>query len=230
MTICPLPAAVFDGVIDVSHHNGAIDWPSVAGAGIALAFIKATQGTGFVDPAFARNRAAAVEAGVLVVPYHFLDSADPDDQADHFLDATGLGAAQPAMIDWESAAPAASLVAFGQAIAEATGRDPVAYYGFAQLPEADLDLARWPLMLPAYPGGNAPGHYASLVTYPPRLPPGRKLSWDDGGRPYDFHQYTPAGRVAGIAGAVDRSVWVGTRAELALWYATGVLPGGPPTG
>src|SRR6266568_7684809 len=90
-----LPAVVCDGVVDVSHHNGAIDWPAVAGARIALAFIKATQGVGFVDPAFESNRNAAVNAGILVVPYHFLDTADPDEQAGHFLDVPVLAAAQP---------------------------------------------------------------------------------------------------------------------------------------
>src|SRR5271169_1638220 len=100
MTDYELPAIVCDGVIDVSHHNGAIDWPAVAGAGIALAFIKATQGAGFVDPAYDRNRGAAVNAGVLAIPYHFLDTSDPDRQAEHFLAAAGLGAAQPGMLDW----------------------------------------------------------------------------------------------------------------------------------
>jgi lysozyme len=224
MTVCGLPAVVFDGVIDVSHHNGAIDWPAVAGAGIALAFIKATQGAGFVDPAFERNRGGAVNAGVLVVPYHFLDISDPDQQAAHFLAATDLAAAQPAMLDWETAAPASALVAIGRAVADRTARDPVAYYGFAQLPEARPDLSRWPLMLPEYPRGTAPGRYADLVQRAPRLPPGRPVAWNGGPRPYDFHQYTPAGRVAGIATPVDRSVWVGTLADLQAWYATGALP------
>lgn len=128
MTSCNLPPIVFDGVIDVSHRNGAIDWPAVAGGGIALAFVKATQGTRFVDPKFQRNRADAERAGVLVVPYHFLDAADPDQQADHFLAVTGLDCGQPGMIDWESATPTSAVVAFGTALARQTGRDPVAYY------------------------------------------------------------------------------------------------------
>jgi lysozyme len=222
-TICPLPLLVCDAVIDVSHHNGAIDWPAVAACGIALAFIKATQGGRFVDPAYQRNRAAAASAGILAVPYHFLDGADPDAQAEHFLAVTGLSAGETAMIDWESAASAAALVAFGAMLADAAGRDPLAYYGFAQLPEADPTLARWPLMLPGYPRGDTPGDYRALVTRPPRLPPGRTSSWDQG-RPYDFHQYTPAGRVPGIATAVDRSVWVGSAADLRAWFATGTLP------
>jgi lysozyme len=222
-----LPDQALDAVIDVSHHNGAIDWPEVAAAGIALAFIKATQGERFVDPAFARNRRAAAAAGILAVPYHFLDGAAPLRQAAHFLAATGLAAGDAAMIDWESAAPAAALVAFGTAIGERSGRDPLCYYGRAQLPAADPVLARWPLMLPAYPKGAAAGDYRSLVARPPRLPPGRAASWQ-AGRPYDFHQYTPAGRIAGIAGPVDRSIWVGSAGALAVWFATGALP--PPAG
>ena len=223
-----LPAIVFDGVIDVSHHNGAIDWPAVAAAGIALAVIKATQGTGFVDPAFARNRNAAVQAGVLTVPYHFLDIADPDSQAAHFLAVSELAPGQPAMIDWETAATLSSVVAFGRAVADRTGRDPLAYYGFAQLTQASPDLSRWPLMLPAYPRGDRPGDYRLLVERAPRLPPGRPAIWARSGggapRPYDFHQYTPAGRVAGIVTPVDRSIWVGSLANLQAWYATGALP------
>jgi lysozyme len=226
MTECALPPAVLDAIIDVSHYNGAIDWPAVAAAGIALVFVKATQGTGFVDPAFARNRDGAAAAGLLVVSYHFLDASDADEQAAHFLDVAGLARGQPAMIDWETAAPAAAVVTFGQALAECAGRDPLAYYGCAQLRQADPTLSRWPLMLPAYPRGNTPGCYDTLVTRAPRLPPGRAPSWDIG-RPYDFHQYTPAGRLPGIATAVDRSVWTGTLAELQVWFATAALPAAP---
>ena len=89
MNRCSLPEAAFDGVIDVSHHNGAIDWPAVAGAGIALVFVKATQGARFVDPTFERNRTAAAAAGVLVVPYHFIDGTDPEQQAEHFITIAG---------------------------------------------------------------------------------------------------------------------------------------------
>ncbi len=224
MTECMLPAVVFDGVIDVSHHNGAIDWPAVASAGIALAFIKATQGAAFVDPTFERNRDGAIKAGVLAVPDHCSDTADADDQADHFLDVTALGDGQPAMIDWESAATAEAVVALGLAVADCAKRDPLIYYGYSQLAQAGPELSRWPLMLPAYPRGNMPGRYSTLVELAPRLPPGRASEWSGAARPYDFHQYTPAGRVAGITGPVDRSVWIGTAADLLRWHATGALP------
>jgi len=214
-----LPDPVFDGVVDVSHWNGTIDWPAVAAAGIALVFVKATEGAARGDPLFEKNWAGAAAAGLLVVPYHFVDPGDGAAQAANFLKAAGLGKGDPAMIDWETAAPVSVVTAIGAAVMAATGREPAGYYGWAQLPAADPTLSRWPLMLPEYPQGNRPGNYASLVTGPPRSPPGRPAA-----RPYDFHQYTEAGTVAGITGSVDRSVWVGTEAELRAWHAAGALP------
>lgn len=217
-----LPQPVFDGIIDVSHYNGMIDWSAVAGAGIALAFIKATEGAGFNDPRYADNRAAAEAAGILVVPYHFIDAeAEAGDQARHFIAASGLVSGMPAMLDWETAADVSMLVAIGAAVVGATGRGPVGYYGWAQLCAADQNLSSWPLMLPEYPQGDTPGDYASLVCRAPRLPPGR-----DPARPYDFHQYTPAGQVPGVCGCIDRSIWVGTREELIAWHQTGIRPAG----
>jgi lysozyme len=218
--VTALPDPVFDGVVDVSHWNGTIDWPAVAASGIALVLIKASEGAGRVDPLYPKNRAGALAAGLLVVPYHFVDAGvDGDLQAAHFLKVSGIGTGDAAMLDWETPAPVAAVVEIGNAVAAASGRDPITYYGWAQLAVADPALSRWPLMLPEYPQGNRCGNYASLVTAPPRLPPGRPAA-----RPYDFHQYTQAGVVPGITGNVDRSVWVGTEAELRAWYDGGTLP------
>lgn len=57
--------------IDVSHHQGRIDWPAVKQAGVAFAFIKATEGGDFVDPRFVENWQAAKVAGVRRGAYHF---------------------------------------------------------------------------------------------------------------------------------------------------------------
>ena len=67
------PAAAKRGTkaigIDVSRFQGAIDWPSVAGAGVRFAFVQASRGSGVdctvkpaqcgADPYFATNRVAA---------------------------------------------------------------------------------------------------------------------------------------------------------------------------
>ncbi len=35
--------------IDVSHHQGTVDWEAVASAGISFAYVKATEGSDFVE-------------------------------------------------------------------------------------------------------------------------------------------------------------------------------------
>ena len=61
--------------IDVSHWQGDIHWPAVADDGVRFAFMKATDGTDYVDPTFASNRARARASGLEVGAYHF---AKPD--------------------------------------------------------------------------------------------------------------------------------------------------------
>lgn len=72
--------------IDVSHHNGAVDWRTIAGKdGMEFAFIKATEGATVVDGMFAKNRSAAQAAGLMVGAYHFLTtSTDAESQFQNF--------------------------------------------------------------------------------------------------------------------------------------------------
>src|SRR5262249_40760210 len=81
--------------IDVSHHNGTIDWSAVKQAGMKFAFAKATEGTSFVDSQFAANRAGAAAQHIPFGGYHFARpggstssaiAADAQAEADHFID------------------------------------------------------------------------------------------------------------------------------------------------
>lgn len=87
------PLATIVGV-DVSHLEGTIDWQQVAHAGNTFAYIKASEGTAYVDPTYATNRANAEAAGLRVGAFHY---AQPDAapgnaaaNADHFIDTAGL--------------------------------------------------------------------------------------------------------------------------------------------
>lgn len=72
--------------IDVSHHQGPIDWSRVAADDISFAYIKATEGGDFVDERFAENWDGAASAGVQRGAYHFFTLCRPaDEQAAHFL-------------------------------------------------------------------------------------------------------------------------------------------------
>jgi lysozyme len=63
--------------IDVSHHQGNIDWRKVAKDGHRFAYIKATEGGDFKDPDFQRNWAAARKNGLKVGAYHFFTFCKP---------------------------------------------------------------------------------------------------------------------------------------------------------
>lgn len=72
--------------VDVSHHQGPIDWALVADDDIAFAYIKATEGGDWVDPRFAENWAGAKAAGLKLGAYHFFTNCRTGkDQAANFL-------------------------------------------------------------------------------------------------------------------------------------------------
>jgi lysozyme len=74
--------------VDVSNHQGSIDWARVAGDDISFAYIKATEGADFVDQSFATNWAAAGGAGLDRGAYHFFTLCSSGaDQAQNFLNA-----------------------------------------------------------------------------------------------------------------------------------------------
>ena len=110
-TPAPTPTPRITEGIDVSHWQGAIDWTMVAASGKRFAYIKASESTDFVDPAFLQNRAGARAAGLYVGAYHFAQpsatAGDAVAEADHFIDTAGRPGAtsSPCSI---SSGPAAS--------------------------------------------------------------------------------------------------------------------------
>ena len=74
--------------IDVSHHQGAIDWTLLAAQGVDFAYIKATEGGDHRDRLFAANWAAARGAGIARGAYHFFTLCRPGaEQAANFIAA-----------------------------------------------------------------------------------------------------------------------------------------------
>jgi lysozyme len=57
--------------IDVSNHQGNIDWKRVAASHVSFAYIKATEGSDFLDKQFSTNWANARAAGINRGAYHF---------------------------------------------------------------------------------------------------------------------------------------------------------------
>ena len=89
--------------IDVSKHNGDIDFKRVRDDDYQFVFIKASEGKTYRDDAFDRNYKGAREAGLLVGAYHFFrKNRTGKEQADNFLSAiNGKKMDLPLVIDLE---------------------------------------------------------------------------------------------------------------------------------
>ena len=57
--------------IDVSHHQGNINWKKVYDTGRKFAWVKATEGLTHIDSKFYRNMKEGKKAGVVIGAYHF---------------------------------------------------------------------------------------------------------------------------------------------------------------
>ncbi|WP_334077359.1 glycoside hydrolase family 25 protein [Paenibacillus sanfengchensis] len=198
--------------VDVSHWQGEVDWPQVKAAGISFAFIKATQGTAWVDPKFRGNAAGAHKAGLLTGPYHFVDAVSPEaarKQAQHFvrtLQGVGTPFTLPPVMDYENnpaglSRPQINQIAraFLSEVERLIGIRPIIYTGNAFAQQFDETLQSYPLWI---------ARYSSAAPYD--VPAWKK---------WDFWQYSDSGRIAGIGGHVDLNVYRGSVEELKGAYA-----------
>ncbi len=72
--------------VDVSAYQGEIDWQTLAKQDISFAFIKATEGSSFVDKNFTFNFENAQKTGLAVGAYHFFSYDSPGKtQAESFI-------------------------------------------------------------------------------------------------------------------------------------------------
>ena len=74
--------------IDVSEHNGSINWAAVKKAGVSFAFVRTGYGVSHVDNYFKRNMEGALSQGIPVGIYHFsyaLNAAGAKAEAEYVL-------------------------------------------------------------------------------------------------------------------------------------------------
>lgn len=86
------PTSLFG--IDVSHHQGDIDWSKVSNQSVVFAYVKATQGSTHLDVQFASHWGSLERQDhIFRGAYHFMSAvADPAEQAGNFLETTGEAA------------------------------------------------------------------------------------------------------------------------------------------
>jgi lysozyme len=99
----PVHALLPEGV-DVSGHQGAVDWTEVAASGRSFAYIKASEGVTVTDGRMQRHFDGAGEAGLKRGAYHYFRARDGAEQVDHFLSTLdGHAWELPPVLDIEEA-------------------------------------------------------------------------------------------------------------------------------
>ena len=135
--------------IDVSHHQGGVNWNAVAASGISFTFIKATEGAHMTDAAFATYWNGARAAGIRRGAYHFFRPADSGiQQADFFLRTVGAFAEGdlPPILDWEVTDNVSNAVDVSEVQeARPPGFDQEGRSYFARASFSDPDGNRWVL-------------------------------------------------------------------------------------
>lgn len=203
--------------IDVSEHNGHVDWAEVKASGRTFAFARVSDGLDYVDTEFAANWAGMKAAGLVRGAYqYFRPGQDPVQQANLLLSKIGtLGPGDlPPVIDVETANGQSGTTvvngvrAWVDRVKAQTGRDPIIYAaaGFWDTLPSTAQFAPYPLWVANY-GQQCP------------YLPGTWTKWS-------FWQSSESGSVPGVSGAVDLNHWNGTLEEL-LALASGAAPLGP---
>ncbi len=76
--------------VDISHYQGEIDWESINKQGIDFAYIKATEGSRYIDERFEENRNGISSVDILYGFYHFFSfESSGEAQAKHFISTVG---------------------------------------------------------------------------------------------------------------------------------------------
>jgi lysozyme len=198
--------------IDVSRWQGAIDWPQVRAAGIAFAYLKATEGGDRVDPSFPDNWRGAASAGIPRGAYHFYYFCRPaEEQARWFIRHVPRDpAALPPVLDleWNHRSPTCTHRPDAATVRAEAARFLdilTAHYGQRPLVYTTVDFYR-DTGIGALSGTEF--WLRSVAGHPSMVFPGQ--SWT-------FWQYTGTGLVPGIRGPVDINVFEGSGPEWVRW-------------
>ena len=205
--ICTDPAVRLRHGLDVSSHQGEIDWNAAKKDGMEFVILRAAfrgYGSGSLNPdsRFEENAAGAAAAGLQIGAYVFsqaVSEAEAEEEAELLLRSVeGKAITGPLVFDWEAIThdnartdglDPAVLTACAKAFCariRAAGRRPMIYfngyedycrYDMKQLLDCDIWFAQYQ---------PQPTFYC----------------------PFRLWQYSSTGQVAGVQGNVDLDVWM----------------------
>ena len=196
--------------IDISAHNGEIDFQRVAKSGMRFAFIKATEGEDFNDRNFRRNYDEAKGAGLKTGIYHFFRfDKEGVPQAVNFLKTVGTRKPELGLvIDVEKAGNHDSI--------------PLEVVRERLFSMVDyLNLLGHRVMIYT----NHEGYYDYVAESLPGIPLWIcRFSQNPINAEWTFWQYDHHGKVDGIKGDTDLNAFCGTEDEWKNYLDGGVWP------
>ena len=191
--------------IDVSSHQGTIDWAAVAASGIRFAMIRVgyrgyNSGVILEDASFRQNLEGALAAGLQVGVYFYSQAITADEAAEEaqfvLERVQGYALSYPVVFDWETVSSAsartrgldrATLTACANAFCTAAE-----YAGYQSAVYFNLNLAYTRYDLSGLSGRNFwLAEYNAVPTFYYN---------------YQMLQYTSSGSVPGISGRVDLNI------------------------
>lgn len=197
--------------VDLSAHNGIVDFDSLAAAGVSFAYLKASEGLSFRDPSFVVNYAKCRRAGIAVGAYHFFRfDCDGRQQAINLLKATGGCLLDlPVGIDieeWGNPAGHSTEIIRERlrtmtALLNAAGYRVIIYtnkQGHSRFVRDNFD------------SDESPALWICSFTDPPIAH-----------QPWVIWQHSHVGRIPGVKGPVDLNVFNGDTAQWAQWRSAG---------
>lgn len=197
--------------IDISHHQGgSLNFVALRKAGIDFAFLKSTEGSGFVDSQFENNLTRARAAGLLVAAYHYVRSGiSAADQVANVVRVVPKDV--PVIPDVEANSGGIALVReFVKRLEEAGYEVPFAYipkWYWQQI--GSPSLKGLPLLWSSrYPDNKVQDFKKEYEDAPASY-------WSGyGDQKVAILQYTSSANVAGVQ-PLDANAFLGTREELA---------------
>lgn len=192
--------------IDISHHQGKIDWDALSAAEVdgerlRFVFVKATEGANDLDNRFNSNFKQARDNGFVRGAYHFfLPNVSARQQADNFVRRVPLEEGDlPPVLDIESTGKLTpsqlrdSALVWLRLIERRYGAKPIlyTYYKFKTEYLGTPEFSKYPYWIAHY--------YVDTLRY-------------DG--PWKFWQHTDRGRLKGIKGYVDINCYNGSMYDL----------------
>lgn len=193
--------------IDVSHHQGQIDWNRLSktkvgkDAPVSFVFVKATEGKDFLDDYFNENFYQAREYGMLRGAYHyFKPDVDAREQAEYYLRQVHLEEGDlPPVLDVEEIGDLTpeelrkATLTWMHIVEERYGVHPIlyTYYKFRRDYLNTKEFDKYPYWIAHY--------YVPKLSY--------KGAWK-------FWQHTDRGQLEGIQEKVDLNIYNGSMYDL----------------